>query len=101
MHIPDDGKKRLEELKNILLKKGLLDKDEEIIEAMVEDLTHFAYFMGCITKSDVKRLLGLTDQEAKAKIRYWKTWQEGNRSCGLSRNPFTEEWNLTRVKKTK
>ena len=61
MHIPDDGKKRLEELKNILLKKGLLDKDEEIIEAMMEDLTHFAYFMGCITKSDVKRLLGLTD----------------------------------------
>jgi hypothetical protein len=101
VHIPDDGKKRLEELKNILLKKGLLDKDEELIEAMMEDLTHFAYFMGCITKSDVKRLLGLTDQEAKAKIRYWKVWQERNRSCGLSRNPFTEEWNLTRAKKTK
>jgi len=101
VRILDDGKKRIEELKNILFKKGLVDKDEEIIEAMMEDLTHFAYFMGCITKSDVKRLLGLTDQEAKAKIRYWKIWQEGNRSCGLSRNPFTEEWNLTRVKKTK
>ena len=61
MYIPDDGKKRLEELKNILLKKCLLDKDEKIIEAMMEDLTHFAYFMGCITKSDFKRLLGLTD----------------------------------------
>jgi hypothetical protein len=32
-----------------------LDKDEEIIEAMMEDLAHFAYFMGCITKRDVKR----------------------------------------------
>jgi hypothetical protein len=99
MHILEEGKKRLEELKNILLKKGLLDKDEEIIEEMMEDLTHFAYFMGCITKRDVKRFLGLTDQEAKAKIRNWKVWQEGNRSCGLSRNPFTEEWNLTRAKK--
>ena len=101
MQIHEEGRRRLEEVKNILLKKGLLDKDEEIIEAMMEDLTHFAYFMGCITKRDVKRLLDLTDQEAKEKIKYWKAWQEGNRSCGLSTNPFTEEWNLTRTQKTK
>jgi len=42
VHILEDSKQRLEELKNILLKKGLLDEDEEIIEAMMEDLTHFA-----------------------------------------------------------
>lgn len=101
MPILEDGKKRLEELKNILLKKGLLDKDEEIIEAMMADLTHFAYFMGFITRRDIARLLGLTDQEAKAIIRRWKVWQEGNRSCGLSRNPFTEDWNLIRAKKMK
>jgi hypothetical protein len=35
VRISGDGKKRLEELKNILLEKGLLDKDEEIIEAMM------------------------------------------------------------------
>ena len=101
MHLPDDSKARLEELKSILLKKGLLDNDDEIISEMMDDLTHFAYFTGCVTKRDVKRLLGLTDQEAKTKIKSWKVWHEGNRSCGLSRNPFAEEWNLTRAKKTK
>jgi len=35
VRISGDGKKRLEELKNILLEKGLLDKDEEIIETMM------------------------------------------------------------------
>ena len=53
-----------------------------------------AYFTGCITKGDVKRLLGLTGEQAKKVIKSWKLWDEGNRSCGLTRNPFTEEWAL-------
>jgi len=38
VRISDAGKKRLEEFK----KHSFLDKDEEIIEAMMEDLTRFA-----------------------------------------------------------
>ena len=91
-----DKEARLQELKTILMKKGLLDRDEELIVEMLEDLAHFAYFTGCITKSDVKRLLGLSDREAKAIIRSWKLWNEGNRSCGLTRNPFSEEWKITK-----
>ena len=101
MNTTDNKKNRLEELKNILLKKGLLDKDEEIIEEMMEDLAHFAYFTGCVNKGEVKRLLGLTDQQTKALIKSWKLWDEGNRSCGLTRNPFTEEWKLKRVNQKK
>ncbi len=96
MNSRTDKEARLQELKAILLKKGLLDRDEELIVEMMEDLAHFAYFTGCITKSDVKRLLGLSDREAKGIIRSWKLWNEGNRSCGLTRNPFSEEWKLTK-----
>lgn len=87
---------RLQELKAILVKKGLLDHEEEIIVEMMEDLAHFAYFTGCITKSDVKKLLDLSDAETKALLRSWKLWHEGNRSCGLTRNPFSEDWTLTK-----
>jgi len=96
MNSRTDKEARLEELKSILMEKGLLDRDEELIVEMMEDLAHFAYFTGCITKGDVKRLLGLSDREAKAIIRSWKLWNEGNRSCGLTRNPFSEEWKLTK-----
>ena len=98
MNIKKEKEARLEELKTMLINKGLLDRDEEVIVEMMEDLTHFAYFTGCITKSDVKRLLDLTDSETKARIRSWKLWNEGNRSCGLTRNPFSEEWILTKEK---
>jgi len=87
---------RLQELTGILIRQGLLDPEEEIIVEMMEDLTHFAYFTGCITKRDVKRLLGLSESETKAIIKSWKLWNEGNRSCGLTRNPFSEEWMLTK-----
>lgn len=96
MDMRNDQAVRLEELKKILIKKGLLDKDEEIIVEMMEDLVHFAYFTGCITKKDVKRFLGLTDEATKAKIKSWKLWNEGNRSCGLMRNPFSEEWDVAK-----
>ncbi|MBW1679653.1 MAG: hypothetical protein JRJ08_05865 [Deltaproteobacteria bacterium] len=96
MNDHDDKETRLEELKTILIKEGLLDNDEELIAEMMEDLAHFAYFTGCITKSDVKRLLSLTDEEAKSKIKSWKLWNEGNRSCGLTGNPFSEGWNLVK-----
>ena len=89
----------LSELRAILLNKGLLDENEEVVPEMLEDLAHFAYFTGCITKGDVRRLLGLTRKESKNIIKSWKLWDEGNRSCGLTRNPFTEEWTLSRNNK--
>jgi len=98
MESSDAKKTKLEELRGILINHGLLDQKEEIIVEMMEDLTHFAYFMGCITKKDVKRFLDLNDQQVKEKIKSWKKWNEGNRSCSLSRNPFTEEWKLERTK---
>ena len=96
-----DKESRLEELKTILMKKGLLDRDEDLVVEMMEDLAHFAYFTGCITKGEVKRLLGLSNHETRAIIRSWKLWNEGNRSCGLTRNPFSEEWTLTKEDEVK
>ena len=90
--------KHLEELRSILLKKGLVSKDEELVVEMLEDLAHFAYFTGCITKKDVKRLLSLREEETKKIITSWKRWDEGNRACGLTRNVFTEEWDLAKNK---
>lgn len=91
---------RVQELRTLLIRKGLLDRDEEVVPEMLEDLAHFAYFTSCITKGDVKRLLGLTDEQTKKIIRSWKLWNEGNRSCGLTRNPFTEEWTISRKQRS-
>jgi len=82
----------LQEIRTILVRKGLLEPGEELTEAMLGDLVHFAYFTGCITKGGVRRLLGLSAGEARERIRAWKKWQDGNRSCQLRQNPFSEEW---------
>ncbi len=82
----------LAEIRQILVKKGLLDRDEDLAEGMLEDLVHYAYFTCCISKSAVRRLLGLSKKEAKERIQIWKKWQEGNRSCQLRQNPFYEDW---------
>lgn len=82
----------LERIRRILLEKGLLDRDEELGAAMLEDLVHYAYFTGCIAKGDVRDLLGLTAKEARERIRSWKKWHEGNRHCQLRQNPFYEDW---------
>jgi len=87
-----DPRQCLGEIRAILIKKELLDPGEELVESMLEDLVHYAYFTGCIPKGDVRRLLGLTASEAKERIRAWKQWQDGNRSCQLRQNPFYEEW---------
>jgi len=87
-----DPAQSLKEIRAILLKKGLLAPEEELAEQMLEDLVHFAYFTGCVTKGEVGRLLGLSAEEAKGRIRVWKKWQDGNRSCQLRQNPFYEEW---------
>ena len=87
-----DREQSLDEIRQILLKRELIDSEEELAVGMLEDLVHFAYFTGCITKGDVGRLLGLTRKAAKARIRSWKKWQDGNRSCQLQQNPFYVEW---------
>lgn len=89
---PYDPTRSLHEIRAILVRKGLLEPEEDLTEAMLEDLVHFAYFTGCVTKGEVRRLLGLSTQEAKERIRAWKKWQDGNRSCQLRQNPFYEEW---------
>ena len=101
MKEPYDREARLNELRSILLSKGLMDEDEDVVPEMLGDLVHFAYFTCCITKGDVKRLLGVEGAEAKKIIKSWKLWDEGNRSCGLTRNPFTEEWALSKEKTVK
>jgi hypothetical protein len=87
-----DPKECLKEIRAILIKRGLLEPEEELTETMLEDLVHFAYFTGCVPKGEVRRLLGLTTREARERIRSWKKWQDGNRSCQLRQNPFYEEW---------
>jgi len=87
-----DAKACLREIRAILVKKGLLEPEEELTEQMLEDLVHFAYFTGCVPKGEVRRLLGLSAKETKERIRSWKKWQDGNRSCQLRQNPFYEDW---------
>lgn len=90
---PDyDPGRSLEEIRRILLRKGLIEPDEELGVPMMEDLVHFAYFTGCIAKGDIRRLLGLTAKEARERIQSWKKWHEGNRHCQARQNPFYEEW---------
>ncbi len=90
--IDHDAQESLREIRTILLKKGLLEPHEELGVQMLEDLVHYAYFTGCIPKADVRRLLGLSAKETKDRIRDWKKWQDGNRSCQLNQNPFYGEW---------
>ncbi len=92
-----DGARQLAEVRRILLCRGLLEPEEELSPPMLEDLVHYAYFTGCITKGKVKELLGLTDAEAREKIRRWKKWHEGNRLCQASQNPFYEGWESPQV----
>ena len=87
-----DPKECLKEIQAILIRKGLLEPDEELTVNMLEDLVHYAYFTSCIPKGEVRRLLGLSAKEARERIRVWKKWQDGNRSCQLRQNPFYEEW---------
>ena len=87
-----DAHKRLDEIWSILRARGLIEPEEELTVEMLEDLVHFAYFTGCISKREVRRLLDLTEEQALATIRTWKRWQEGNRSCNLRQNPFYEGW---------
>jgi len=86
---PDEA---LRELCGILLRRGLVESAEEYTVPMLEELTHYAYFTGCINRGDVERLLGLNREETRHRIRSWKRWQEGNRSCQIFQNPFYEEW---------
>ncbi len=74
--------------------RGLLDPEEELTGAMLGDLVQFAYFTGCLSKKDVQRLLDLSDREAANRIKEWKRWNEGNRSCNLRQNPFYEGWDV-------
>lgn len=87
-----DAAQGLEEVRRILFRRGLLEAEEELSSSMLEDLVHYAYFTGCITKRKVKELLGLTDEEARERIRRWKRWHEGNRMCQARQNPFYEGW---------
>lgn len=85
-----DAAQGLAEVRRILVRRGLLEAEEELSPSMLEDLAHYAYFTGCITKRKVKELLGLTDEEARERIRRWKRWHEGNRLCHARQNPFYE-----------
>ncbi|MEW6442154.1 MAG: hypothetical protein AB1640_14550 [bacterium] len=80
------------EVGRILVRKGLLDPGEELVGAMLEDLVHYAYFTGCISRTKVKELLGLTDEAAKDRVRTWKRWHEGNKHCQARWNPMYEAW---------
>jgi len=82
----------LAEICRILLKKGLVESPEEYTVPMLEELVHYAYFTGCVNRGEVQRLLGLNKEETRKRIRSWKQWQDGNRSCQIRQNPFYEDW---------
>jgi len=86
------AERALDEICRILLKKGLVESPQEYTAPMLEDLVHYAYFTGCVNRGDVQRLLGLTKEETRKRVRSWKMWVDGNRSCQLVQNPFYEDW---------
>jgi len=82
----------LAEVCRILLGKGLVESAEDYTVPMLEELTHYAYFTGCINRGEVQRFLGLSREETRKLVRSWKRWQDGNRSCQIFQNPFYEDW---------
>ena len=89
-----DAESSLKEICEILIAKDLLEPEEELTSHMLEDLVHYAYFTGCVNRSDVGRLLNLGKDQTRKRVRSWKMWQDGNRSCQLRRNPFYEDWGM-------
>jgi hypothetical protein len=82
----------LAEVCRILQRKGLVESPEEYTVPMLEDLVHYAYFTGCVNRGQVQCLLALSKEETRKRIRSWKQWVDGNRSCQINRNPFYEDW---------
>ena len=87
-----NAEQALQEIRKILLARKLIGPQEEHTTHMLEDLAHYAYFTGCVNRGDIERLLNLSKEETRKRMRSWKMWQDGNRSCRLRQNPFYEDW---------
>lgn len=76
---------------NLLEKKNLLKERLPFTPALLEEAVFFAYKMRLVTQGQVKALLGLTKEDLKKLINQWNSGDEGNCTCRLARNPFSEE----------
>jgi len=87
-----DREQALGDVLRVLRRKGLVGPEDAYTAPMLEELVHYAYFTGCINRGEVQRLLHLSTEETRKRVRSWKMWQDGNRSCQIRQNPFYEDW---------
>jgi hypothetical protein len=80
-----------EEILGLLDRRGLLTERLPFTPALLEEATFFAYKLRLITQGSVKKYLGLDREGLKRIIYEWNSGDEGNCTCRMARNPFTEE----------
>jgi hypothetical protein len=79
------------EILELLDRRELLTERLPFTPALLEEATFFAYKMRLITQGGVKKYLGLDREGLKRIIHEWNSGDEGNCTCRMARNPFTEE----------
>lgn len=79
-----------EEILQLLERHGLLKERLPFTPALFEEALFFCYKMRLITQGQVKQYLGLDRAAFKRLINEWNQGDEGNCTCRLARNPFTE-----------
>jgi hypothetical protein len=80
-----------EHVLDILDRNELLKERLPFTPGLVEEAVFFCYKMRLVSQGDVKRLLDLDRGELKKLINQWNSGDEGNCTCRLARNPFSEE----------
>jgi hypothetical protein len=79
------------EVLTLLERRGLLKERLPFTPGLLEEAVFFAYKMRLITQGNVKKYLNLDREGLKKKINEWNSGDEGNCTCRMARNPFTEE----------
>jgi hypothetical protein len=78
------------EILNLLDRHGLLRERLPFTQGLLEEAVFFAYKMRLITQGKVKGYLGLDREGLRRIIHEWNSGDEGNCTCRMARNPFTD-----------
>ena len=87
----DKLKVSYQQILNILDRNELLKERPPFTPALLEEAVFFCYKMRLITQGEVKKYLDLDRAGLRKIINEWNSGDEGNCTCRLARNPFSEE----------
>jgi hypothetical protein len=79
------------EILNLLDRHGLLRERLPFTQGLLEEAVFFAYKMRLITQGNVKKYLNLDKEGLRKIIHEWNSGDEGNCTCRMARNPFTDD----------